>query len=66
MKKELELVCWTGQFLNVIEKAKDRVMSLQLSGDSKGAWVGHALPQIFGWPPACPPSFVLDFTFKFV
>ena len=22
----------------------------------KGDWVGHG-PQIFGWPPACPPDF---------
>jgi len=27
---------------------------------------GHGSSQIFGWPPACPPSFLLNFTFKFV
>jgi len=27
----------------------------------RGAWVGHALPPVFGWPPAWPPSFVLIF-----
>ena len=32
----------------------------------EGVWVGHGPSQIFGWPPACPPSFLLNFTFKCV
>jgi len=30
MQKELGLVCWTGHIVNVIEKAKDRALLLQL------------------------------------
>jgi len=30
MKKEVGLVCWTGHIVDVTEKAKDRVMLLQL------------------------------------
>jgi len=36
------------------------------SGDSKGGPGWATAPQIFGWPPAWPPSFVLNLTFKFV
>jgi len=31
-----------------------------------GDWVGHGPSQIFGWPPAWLPNFLLNFIFKLV
>jgi len=41
------------------------ILYIENSSGSKGGWVGHT-PQIFGWRPVCPPSFVLNLTFMFV